>query len=83
MDIPQAFSIGLELVIGLALVIVIVWVRQISDTQRQISESQRQITQTQQGISQMQREQTAILQQLITQIAVMEARQEAGGYPNA
>ena len=81
MDTPQLFSIGLELLIALALIAVIVWVRQISETQNQISETQRQITQTQHGISQTQREQTAILQQLITQIAVMEARQESG-YPN-
>jgi hypothetical protein len=36
---------------------------------------------TQHTIAQMQREQTAVLQNVITQIAVMEARQE-GPHPN-
>lgn len=87
-DLPQAFSIGLELLIVLGMLGMLAWMRSIGatqqrmlDTQAQITSTQRDITMTQQSIAQMQREQTAVLQNVITQIAVMEARQE-GGYPN-
>lgn len=88
-DLPQTFSIALEMLIALVLIGVLVWMRSIGssqqrmlDTQAQITSSQRDITATQQNIAQMQREQTAVLQNVITQIAVMEARQEGSSYPN-
>lgn len=87
-DLPQTFAIALEVAIALMLIAVIVGMRMqsasqstINETQRQIGDSLRETTRTLQSISQMQREQTAVLQQLITQIAVMEAKHD-GQRPN-
>ena len=87
-DVVSTVSIGLQILVALAVIAVLALMRLIFGAQQQLSASLQQvstllndITHTQQIISQSQREQTAIQQQLITQLAVMDARQ--GGYhPN-
>ena len=90
-DIYQFFIVIMELIIALAVIIVVIWMRSIQSTQQRLgdilqrmNESQSDITHTQQVISQVQKEQTSILQHLVTQISVMDARQDArDGYrPN-
>ena len=87
-DIYQLAIVVMELIIALAVIIVVIWMRSIQTAQqalgemlRRMNDSQSDITRTQQVISQGQKELTAIMQQLVTQVSVMEARQE-GWRPN-
>lgn len=87
-DIYQLAIVIMELIIALAVIIVVIWMRSIQTAQqalgemlRRMNDSQTDITRTQQVISQGQKELTVIMQQLVTQVSVMEARQE-GWRPN-
>lgn len=87
-DIYQLAIVIMELVIALAVIVVVIWMRSIQtaqqalgETLRRMNDSQSDITRTQQAISQGQKELTVIMQQLVTQVSVMEARQE-GWRPN-
>lgn len=87
-DIYQLAIVVMELIIALAVIIVVIWMRSIQTAQqalgealRRMNDSQSDITRTQQVISQGQKELTVIMQQLVTQVSVMEARQE-GWRPN-
>jgi hypothetical protein len=91
-DFSQLVVVVMELISALAVIIVVIWMRSIQSTQQRLgetlqrmNESQSDITHTQRSIVQVQRDQTSILQHLVTQISVMDARQDAreGGYhPN-
>ena len=87
-DAVSTVSIGIQILVALAVLAVLALMRLIFASQQQLSQSLQQvsallndITHTQQIISQSQREQTAIQQQLITQLAVLDAKQ-GGHYPN-
>lgn len=87
-DIYQLAIAVMAFVVAPAMVVILIWMRSLQAAQqnlgemfRRMNDSQADITRTQQIISQGQKELTAILQLLVTQVSVMEARQE-GWRPN-
>lgn len=88
-DAYQLAIVAIVAVGALVIVVGVIWARSIQISQqalgemlRRINDSQTDIAHTQQVISQGQKELTAIMQQLVTQVSVMQARQEGWRHPN-
>lgn len=69
-----AASVALDLLIGLAVIGAMVANNRIVETQKQISDSLRDISASQRQMSQAQREQAHVMQTMMTQVAVLDAR---------